>query len=70
MRLVIIKDKDLAGEPSVGFAIARDHVEAIDIGNAAILDLAERGRGRCTYRVLVVEPGTMYRLSSFFRLPE
>jgi hypothetical protein len=67
--LVVIKDKELYGEPDVGVGlIEADNESAADNAGARMLEaLAVRGRCRCVARKVEIEPGRFYRSTAWFR---
>jgi len=69
--LVVIKDKELYGEPDVGVGIIEsDDTSVVDAAGAKMLEaLVARGRCRCTARRIEIERGRFYRASMWFMPP-
>lgn len=69
--LVTIQDKTLYGEPDIALAVvdAPDEEEALRAARPTIVDLANRGRGRCVPHARQLEAGKFYRLGAVVRLP-
>ena len=66
--LVVIKDKELAGEPDVGVGVVDGTLTDATTAGATMLEaLAERGRGRCVARATEIEVGRFYRATMWFR---
>lgn len=67
--LVVIKDKELAGEPDVGVGMFEtDDVSEVESATCAVLEaLASRGRGRCVARRIEIERSKFYRATMWFR---
>jgi hypothetical protein len=66
--LVVIQDKDLAGEPDIGLAIIEGneldaHLKRQEMERACIA----AGRCRCVGRVREIERGYSYRATSLLR---
>ncbi len=68
---VTIQDKTLYGEPDVALALvdASDEEAALRAARPTIVELAERGRGRCVPHARQLEPGRFYRLGAVVRIP-
>jgi hypothetical protein len=71
IHIVTIQDKSLHGEPDVAIAVvdAADIVTAPHAADDTILELAEKGRGRCVSHAREVDLGRFYRLGAVVRLP-
>ncbi len=69
--LVTIQDKTLYGEPDVALAVVdvADEEAALRAARPTIVELADRGRGRCVPHARQLEPGKFYRLGAVVRLP-
>jgi hypothetical protein len=69
IHLVSIQDKSLYGEPDIAIAVvdAADVEAARRVADDTILELAEKGRGRCVPHAREVDLGRFYRLSSVVR---
>lgn len=68
--LVVIKDKDLPGEPDIGMAV----IEGNELAAQAKLDEMQRaciaaGKGRCVVRYREIERGKSYRATALLRTP-
>lgn len=66
--LVVVKDKELPGEPDIGVAF----VEGNELAAKAKVDDLERacieaGKGRCVGRYREIERGKSYRASALVR---
>lgn len=66
--LVVVKDKELSGEPDIGFAI----VEGNELAAKAKVDDLERacvraGKARCIGRYREIERGKSYRATALLR---
>jgi hypothetical protein len=71
IHLVSIQDKSLYGEPDIAIAVvdAADVEAARRAADDTILELAEKGRGRCVPHAREVDLGRFYRLGSVVRMP-
>lgn len=70
--LVAIQDKQLMGEPDIGFAIVEADGEA-NARNAAqpeIMALGYAGRNRCVPHVREIELGRFYRTRALVKPPD
>ena len=69
--LVTIQDKTLYGEPDIALAVidAADEAEALRDAKSTIIELADRGRGRCVPHARPLEVGKFYRLGAVVRIP-
>lgn len=68
--LVVVKDKELAGEPDIGVAV----IEGNELAAKAKVEEMEcaciqAGRGRCIARHREIERGKSYRASALLRTP-
>ena len=68
--LVVIKDKELYGEPDIGVSIIEGncmaaHAKAKEMEDACIA----AGRGRCVSRVKEIERGKSYKATALLRTP-
>ena len=69
--IVTIQDKTLYGEPDIALAVidAPDEEAARLAAYPTIIELADRGRGRCVPHARQLEAGKFYRLGAVVRLP-
>lgn len=70
--LVAIQDKQLMGEPDIGFAVVEANNEA-NARNAAqpeIMALGYAGRCRCIAHAREIEPGRFYRTRALLKPPD
>jgi hypothetical protein len=69
--LVTIHDKTLYREPDIALAVvdAPDEEAALRAARPLVIELAERGRGRCVPHARPLEPGKFYRLGAVIRIP-
>ena len=68
--LVVIKDKELCGEPDVGVAIIEGNEGAAVAKRDEMQKLCiEAGKGRCVGRYLEIERGKAYRATALLRTP-
>ncbi len=66
--LVVVQDKELAGEPDVGMAVVCGDAElASGVGRDMEDELRIAGRCRCVHHVRVIEPGKHYRVDALIR---
>jgi hypothetical protein len=69
--LVMIKDKNLPGEPDIALAVVEvTDEEAANLAAEPTLELlAQAGRARCVSRARGIEPGKFYRLGALIQPP-
>lgn len=66
--LIIIKDKELNGEPDVGIAIIEGNARAAAMRRDEIqAECINAGRGRCVVRYREIERGKAYRATALLR---
>jgi hypothetical protein len=71
MYLVTIKDKDMDGEPDIGFAVvvAANENEALLSAEPDLQLLRWAGRCRCVARAKEIDPKRFYRTLTMLRPP-
>lgn len=66
--MIIIKDKDLAGEPDVGVAVIEGNESAARLRREEMeRSCIEAGRARCVGRVKEIDRGRAYRATALMR---
>ena len=66
--LIVIKDKELAGEPDIGLSVVEGNLEAAEAKRDELEAKCIRaGRGRCVGRVREIERGKDYRATALLR---
>lgn len=66
--LVVIKDKELPGEPDIGMAIVEGtESAAVLVGDEMVRACTVAGRARCVGRVREIERGKHYKARALVR---